>query len=170
MDSMKAALGLLNSDPSSYNQSDVDNCKEFMKEQTCPEKKFSWLDGEDSLPAGWRYRVSEGDAKMEWFLSPEGRMYRSRYTAVSDMVKNKERVENVEEMKVLMERHEGWERSKLLPAGWLFKVKSEIENDTGVVVLVNGVRIKAGIGFDDGSELSAVVVTVSDVVTAVVFV
>ena len=125
MDSMKAALGLLNSDPGSYNQSDVDNCKEFMKEQTCPEKKFSWLDGEDSLPAGWRYRVSEGDAKMEWFLSPEGRMYRSRYTAVSDMVKNKERVENVEEMKVLMERHEGWERSKLLPAGWLFKVKSE---------------------------------------------
>ena len=62
---------------------------------------------------------------MQWFLSPDGLSYRSRYTAVQDMIKRKQDVEEVEHMKELMVMHEGWQRSTLLPENWLFKVKSE---------------------------------------------
>ena len=48
------------------------------------------------------FRVSDGDAEMQWFLSPDGLSYRSRYTAVQDMIKRKQDVEEVEHMKELM--------------------------------------------------------------------
>ena len=34
-----------------------------------------------SLPPGWRRRIAEGGAGMEFILSPEGRQYRSRSEA-----------------------------------------------------------------------------------------
>ena len=119
---MKGVIDHLTSGESDYSESDVQRCKEFLAEQKAPEKKYSWSDGGAALPAGWKSRVSEGEAKMEWILSPEGRMYRSRYVAVLDMVKKGFSEERVEEMKRSMEEHEGWERSELLPKSWMFKV------------------------------------------------
>merc|ERR1719319_1497023 len=66
-----------------------------------------------------------------YILSPEGRMYRSRYVAVLDMVKKGYSEERVEEMKRSMEDHEGWERSELLPQGWMSKVVWEGFNEDG---------------------------------------
>ena len=121
-DSMKGVIDHLTSGESDYKESDVLRCKEFLAEQKAPEKKYNWSDGGAALPAGWKSRVSDGEAKMEWILSPEGRMYRTRYVAVLDMVKKGYPAERVEEMKRNMEEHEGWERSELLPQGWMFKV------------------------------------------------
>ena len=69
--------------------------------------------------------MSDGEAEMQWFLSPEGLSYRSRYTAVQDMIKRKHSIEDIEHMRELMILHEGWQRNDLLPDNWLFKVVCE---------------------------------------------
>ena len=69
--------------------------------------------------------MSEGEASWQWMLSPEGRMYRTRYVALVDMLRRAASPQEVAAMKELMVRHEGWQASPLLPAGWLFKVKCE---------------------------------------------
>ena len=50
-------------------------------------------------------------------LSPDGRQFRSRYTALLDMIKKDGKRKDIEEMKRLMMRHEGWSKSNLLPTG-----------------------------------------------------
>ena len=64
---------------------------------------------------------------MQWILNPDGRQFRSRYTAVQDMIKRKQKKVLIEQMKELMIIHEGWQRSKLLPKNWLFKVKWSLQ-------------------------------------------
>ena len=80
-ESMKNVLEFI-VDRAGYSKTDVENCKEFVRVQNCPEKKFKWQPGDDSLPSGWKKRITEGEAKFEWFLSPDNRMYRSRYVAI----------------------------------------------------------------------------------------
>ena len=36
---------------------------------------FVWKEGNDTVPEGWKMRISDGDAEMEWILSPDGRMF-----------------------------------------------------------------------------------------------
>ena len=85
-ESMKSVLDFIQTS-GEYSEQDVENGKAFLAEQKAPEKKYEWNDCGDHLPAGWKTRVSEGDSKMEWILSPEGRMYRTRYMAIQDMLK-----------------------------------------------------------------------------------
>ena len=120
-ESMKSVLDFIQASEE-YSEQDIENGKAFLAEQKAPEKKYEWNDGGDYLPAGWKSRVSEGESKMEWFLSPEGRMYRTRYMAIQDMLKKGYPEESLLEMKMSMIRHEGWSASQLLPADWLFKV------------------------------------------------
>ena len=113
--------------PDEFESDAIEKIKEFMTEQSSRtvEERFNWEEGDATLPAGWKMRVSDGEAEMQWFLSPEGFSYRSRYTAVQDMIRKNYSVEDVEHMRELMILHEGWQRSDLLPENWLFKVKCE---------------------------------------------
>ena len=120
-ESMKSLLDFIQTSEE-YSEKDIENGKAFLAEQKAPEKKYEWNDGGDYLPAGWKSRVSEGESKMEWFLSPEGRMYRTRYMAIQDMLKKGYPEDRLLEMKMSMIRHEDWSASELLPADWLFKV------------------------------------------------
>ena len=129
-ESMKSALDFIQNSED-YTEQDVENGKAFLAEQKAPEKKYEWKDGGDYLPAGWKSRISEGESKMEWFLSPEGRMYRTRYIALVDMVKKGYPDETLMEMKESMILHEGWSATELLPSGWLFKVVWEGFNEDG---------------------------------------
>ena len=121
LESMKSVLDFIQASDE-YSEQDIENGKAFLAEQKAPEKKYEWNDGGDYLPVGWKSRVSEGESKMEWFLSPEGRMYRTRYMAIQDMLKKGYPEDRLLEMKMSMIRHEGWSASELLPADWLFKV------------------------------------------------
>ena len=114
-----------------YSQFDFDNCKEFIRIQNCPEKKYKWQPGDHTLPSGWKKRISEGDAQMEWFLSPQNRMYRSRYVAIQDMIKKSYPEIKIEEMRELMIKHENWQRSEYLPHNWLFKINWEGTTNNG---------------------------------------
>ena len=107
---------------SEYSEEDLEKCREFLKMQKAPEKKYKWSDGGDSLPAGWRKRVGEGEARWEYVLSPEGRMYRSRFVAVQDMLKRNYGEEEVAEMRDKLVQEEGWKTDHLLPVDWLYKV------------------------------------------------
>merc|ERR1719481_448975 len=85
-ESMKTVLGFLESSPG-YSEEEIENCRNFLAEQKAPEKKYEWKEGDESLPTGWKMRVSDGEGEWEWILSPEGRMFRSRVLAVEDMVR-----------------------------------------------------------------------------------
>ena len=121
LESMKSVLELLEASED-YTQDDVENCKDFLKQQKAPEKKYKWSDGGNSLPKGWKRRVGDGESQWEWVLSPEGRMYRSRFVALQDMIKRQYSEEEVSEMRELLVQEEQWKRDHLLPVDWLYKV------------------------------------------------
>ena len=105
-----------------YSEEDFKKCQEFLKLRSNPSQKYTWIDGGDSLPPGWKTRTSKGEAKMEWILSPEGQSYRTRFVAIQDMKKQGASHEELKQMKKKMIQYEGWQVSDSLPRGWQFKV------------------------------------------------
>ena len=144
--SMKSSMEMMKKNPR-YTEKDIDNCKEFLRSVVCyGEKKFTWKEGDESLPKGWKSRLyvkeedseeGEGekrekeregvpeDLRREYILSPKGLTYRSRFVAILDMFKRGCSQEDIEVMKVKMVNYENWEKSSLLPTGWMFKKISE---------------------------------------------
>ena len=52
--------------------------------------RIVWTDDDPTLPPGWKARTSEintrtGKVPMQWFLSPEGKMYRGRKSALDEI-------------------------------------------------------------------------------------
>merc|ERR1719244_1133640 len=111
LESMKGVTDYMASSKG-YTDKDMEKCREFAKLQSCPEKKYTWFDGGSSLPQGWKKRTSEGDSQFEWILSPEGRMFRSRYVAIQDMIKRNCGDDEVEEMREKLVGEENWQRSE----------------------------------------------------------
>ena len=70
-----------------YSERDLQNCKEFMTRRSKSDRSHDWSDGDDTILPGWKMRVTDTESKMTFFLSPENQQYRSRYVAVTDMVK-----------------------------------------------------------------------------------
>ena len=108
-----------------YTETDIVKAKEFVSNRINLEKSYDWREGDGSVPRGWKMRTSETENKWTFILSPDGYQYRSRYVALLDMFKRHKPKADIEVMKELMIEHESWERSELLPAGFLFKVVSE---------------------------------------------
>merc|ERR1719319_783059 len=75
---------------------------DFMRKQGYPEEhikimeagfKIQWIDEDPSLPQGWKTRFTDMKAKngvvpMQWFLSPEGKMFRGRKSALDHITKS----------------------------------------------------------------------------------
>ena len=57
---MKNVLAHLDS-TAGYNKEDGEKCKEFIQDQKPAEIKHEWNEGDESLPDGWKMRVSEGE-------------------------------------------------------------------------------------------------------------
>ena len=118
MDFMKTSMG--------YDEKDIENCKEFLKNVVrFAETKYQWQEGDDSVPPGWKVRVCDGETDREYILSPEGLPYRTRFVAIQDMFKRNFSRSDIEIMKIKMIQYEKWEKSELLPNGWMFKIISE---------------------------------------------
>ena len=103
-----------------YTDQDKENCKTFLESQKSPDRKYEWQEGDESLPPSWKMRISEGDAEMEWILSPDNVQYRSRVIALQDMIKREVPYFQVEEMRRKL-IHEGWVTDRHFPDGWLIK-------------------------------------------------
>jgi len=121
-ESMRTIIEHMKSNPSRYSERDMENCKEFLISQKSCDKKYEWKEGDASIPKGWKMRVSNSEQQWQFYLSPEGRQYRTRYVALLDMVKRQVDQEQIEEMKEKMLEYEGWQRSDFLPYGWMFKI------------------------------------------------
>ena len=122
-DTMKDVMMFMESQSSNYNYEDLDNCKEFLKQRNSRSvgDRFCWEDT-NTLPRGWKIRNSE--SKQQFILSPHGVQYKTRFSAIQDMIKKSDvySTEMIESMRHMMILHESWETSPLLPTNWLFKV------------------------------------------------
>merc|ERR1719209_1451767 len=55
--------------------------------------KIKWIDDDPSLPKNWKMRTTDmktknGTVPMQWFLSPEGKMFRGRKSALDHITKS----------------------------------------------------------------------------------
>ena len=109
-----------------YDDNDIENTKIFLETQKSQEKKHNWEEGDETIPKNWKMRISETENKWQFFLSPEGKQYRSRFVAIQDMAKRSfYSVKHIDEMRELMIKHEQWQRSEYLPRDWIFKINWE---------------------------------------------
>ena len=82
------------------------------------------------LPPGWKRRPGVGEGDTERVLSPDGEQYRSRISALRNMVRTGCSREQILEMKNKLV-HEGWESIVLLPDGWFFERTQEGKTESG---------------------------------------
>ena len=126
-DSMKEVLAhlqlQLQTSPS-LGQENIQNCQEFLRvrSQQNIELRHRWQSSE-TLPPGWRVRRAQG-SQLEFFLSPHNTQYKSRFSAIQDMMVRADLYteQEVELMKEKLISEESWQVSSLLPPGWLYKV------------------------------------------------
>ena len=109
----------------SYSQEDVAKIsKELESERTkIRQQKYDWLDGNPTVPPGWKVRVVEGKTTKTFFLSEDGNQFACRRSALQHMIKEGAESEQVELMRSCL-IHEGWEDDSHLPPAWKVR-KSE---------------------------------------------
>ena len=102
------------------------------KETDLRRKTYEWEEGGETLPSGWMKRsgrTQEGQ-EQERILSPEGEQFRSRFSALQNLVKQEAPRTEIEQMEALLV-HEGFQTSNLLPPNWLYKRISESTDSSG---------------------------------------
>merc|ERR1719282_1599710 len=92
--------------------------------------KIQWIDDTEnsSLPPGWKMRTTEmktknGTVQMQWFLSPEGKMFRGRKSALEHITKSgKYSVEDIRKFRCSGETPTKspyeWHEDPAVPKGW----------------------------------------------------
>ena len=81
-----------------------------------------WISDDPTVPAGWKISPDSGRFGRA-LLSPAGVQMRNRAWALSQMVKKKQPVEEVDAMRESLV-HEGWSTRSDLPPGWRVRVGS----------------------------------------------
>ena len=80
-----------------------------------------------SLPSGWMTAVLDGpkNLKMTKFLSPDGELFMNRASSIKFMIEKKHKDSDIEMMKELLAKEDGWEIDDNLPSNWM---KREMPN------------------------------------------
>ena len=119
---IKKAVKLLNNSEE-YTGLDLDNLHAFygMLSSFKRENDGTWLDGDEILPEGWRYKVAHGpNGDYAKVLSPNGDAFSSKSKALAHMVKNKFDEEDIQKMKAALV-YDGWTESSFLPPEWRYR-------------------------------------------------
>ena len=105
-----------------YKRAEISRCKDFLQERNQKSNiaRETWIES-DTVPTGWKIG-SSGTRTL--LLSPNGRQFRSRMQAITALASEKGEQAELEAMREKLVIHEGWQRSSLLPANWIFKVKT----------------------------------------------
>ena len=124
-------------DSEMFSQDERDGLKMFLDIQTVSMRSTSyiWNEDDDSVPAGWKTRFG---GKKQFFLSPDGQMFPCRRKALELLIKEGAEEEEVEEMKSLCIKYEGFETSPLLPAGWIHRPRAT-QHGTIQILSVEGI-------------------------------
>ena len=122
--STKAATEFMSAS-SDYTQEDIDKITTKLESERkkARQLKYDWLDGDETVPTGWKVRFVEGKTRKTFFLSEDGCQFACRRSALQHMINESYPTEAVEEMRGKL-RHEGWEEDSHLPTGWRVR-KSE---------------------------------------------
>ena len=116
---VKAALALIESSQE-YVEEDLLSFRTFdeIRQVKARSINYVWNEEDDTVPPGWKSR-SKGP---KWFfLSPDGQMFSSRRAGLQYMLKESFEIEDIDEMRMLTIKHEGWKISMDLPDGWIYK-------------------------------------------------
>ena len=125
--SMKSVLEYMESSER-YSPEDAARCQQFLDERRklTMNTRYQWQSS-STVPAGWKIRRSEGKSDMQYVLSPSGNQYKSRFSAIQDMMKNPEiySTHEVDTMRKKMVEHESWIMHDNLPDQWVYKISWE---------------------------------------------
>ena len=127
LESFKQIIEFMEENSDTYTQADIEKINLYKKAEGVDlrRKTYEWEEGGETLPPGWMKRsgrTQEGQ-EQERILSPEGEQFRSRFSALQNLVKEEAPRTEIEQMKALLV-HEGFQTSNLLPPKWLFKRSS----------------------------------------------
>ena len=88
---------------------------------------FSWISGSPTVPKGWKLALDPTNPTLvqQRVLSPDGRHFRSRRTALEHMLAASFTEEQVEEMREGLQ-FEGWHGNENLPPKWKLKIKPSL--------------------------------------------
>ena len=77
--SMKLALEHMESNEA-YNEEDIRNVKVLYENENKQnrQQKYDWIDGDDTVPEGWKTRVVDGKMRKKFFLAPDGSSFSCR--------------------------------------------------------------------------------------------
>jgi hypothetical protein len=79
--------------------------------------KYDWIDGDETVPPGWKLRVVEGKTRKTFFLSEDGCQFACRRSALQHLINTGAPDADVEAMRAKL-CHEGWLDDPMLPPGW----------------------------------------------------
>merc|ERR1719357_238313 len=66
IESMKNVVTYIKETPG-YSSEDIENCKKFIQEQKPADVKYEWGEGDETVPKGWKLRVSDSEKNsMQW--------------------------------------------------------------------------------------------------------
>jgi len=119
---IRKAVKLLNNSEE-YTGLDLENLHAFfgMFSNLKRESDDSWIDGDDHLPEGWRYKITHGpNGDYARVLSPNGDAFSSKSKALAYMVKNKYDEEAIKKMIAALV-YDGWIESSFLPPQWRYR-------------------------------------------------
>ena len=108
-----------------YSQDDIEQITQTLEQErkVVRQQKYDWIEGDPTVPAGFKVRIIEGKTRKTFFLSEDGNQFACRRSAYQHMIK-----ESYPEAQIVAMReclvHEGWGEEALLPAGWMVR-KSE---------------------------------------------
>ena len=83
-------------------------------------EKYDWKE-DNSLPKGWKMKISESKTGKPYFLSPEGAQFASIRLVYQQLVREEANPKDILLVRQHLIKQEGWQANSLLPAKWLFK-------------------------------------------------
>ena len=108
-----------------YTQEDIDKITNKLESERkkARQLKYDWLDGDETVPVGWKVRFVEGKTRKTFFLSEDGCQFACRRSALQHMINENYPAASIEDMREKL-KFEGWEDDIHLPEGWKVR-KSE---------------------------------------------
>ena len=105
-----------------YTSQDQENMEQFFLQHASSKrvKNEAWLEGEDFLPEGWKYKINTGpNGDYSKLLSPQGEAF-NKAGALSHMILFGYPQDQVDKMHASLV-YDGWEKSSLLPKDWMYR-------------------------------------------------
>ena len=162
MKSYSSAIEFLLSDFDKYSDEDVDKLKELRELHGTIKRNSNenWHEN-DTIPAGWKVRISEGKANSgkQFFLAPDGRQFPCRRIALKTMIQEVFPQSDIEDMRSKLV-HEGWEAHENLPRFWFMKKPSGTKDYAYTFVTELGDKVcstKAAIEYLQGKNMDDIV-------------